>query len=321
MKLIKKIKIFVLTIVFFNNMMCYSVDYKTPFSPYAQISLYDGDQLIKTLKSLNLREIILAFIQDGKKCVPSWDGSYYNSLTDQKYIKIFKLLKENSIQYHISIGGADGNDLSNRCTTSIELFQAYEKIYNLYHPFGLDFDLESHILSKPKSIKKIIQAIKIFHTKYTNVLLTLNIPTMPYSIENRTKKLIKDLAAHQITFTVNLLAMSYHKKYNQNMAKYAIQAVNNLRFFLNSVYPKKETKEIWKIIHITPMIGINDIKNEVFTIANVSELKNFADKVKVGGLHMRSLDRDKPCENKTSIHLCSGINTQKYFDFTKTFLK
>jgi len=69
------------------------------------------------------------------------------------------------------------------------------------------------------------------------------------------------------------------------------------------------------------MIGINDIKNEVFTIANVSELKNFADKVKVGGLHMRSLDRDKPCENKTSIHLCSGINTQKYFDFTKTFLK
>ena len=50
-------------------MMCYSVDYKTPFSPYAQISLYDGDQLIKTLKSLNLREIILAFIQDGKKFI------------------------------------------------------------------------------------------------------------------------------------------------------------------------------------------------------------------------------------------------------------
>ncbi|WP_338634924.1 hypothetical protein [Spirobacillus cienkowskii] len=321
MKLIKKIKIYVILIVFLNSINCYSINYKTPFSPYLQISLYDGDQLINILNSLNLRKIILAFIQDGKKCLPSWDGSFYNSLTEQKYIKTFKLLKENSIEYQISLGGADGHDLSIQCANSAELFQAYEKIYNLYSPLGFDFDLESRILSKPNSINKIIQAIKIFHTKYPNVLITLTIPTMPYGIENRTKKLIKDLAANKITFTVNLLAMSYHKKYNQNMAKYAIQAANNLKFFLNSVYPKKDRKEIWKIIHITPMIGINDIKNEVFTIANVSELKSFADKVNIGGLHMWSLDRDKPCNNKSSIHFCSGINTQKYFDFTKTFLK
>ena len=298
------------------------------FSPYSQITEYNLESNQKSILSIanliNINEFIFAFIfafiQDSNKCSPAWDGDKNNFLLKYSIIVTLNVLRKNGIQYRISLGGADGKDLALGCKSEIELFESYEKINNLYKPVGLDFDLEGKILLNKVEIEKILNALVLFQKKYGETLLTFTIPIMPEGISYNEKILIKKAKLKNIKFTVNILAMNYDLKVNKNMANYAIIAAKNLVKFLQSVYRDKNKQELWQMVEITPMIGVNDIKTEVFTLANANNLRLFAKEYKLGSMHFWSLERDNPCLQSKLTKSCSGILTQKY-EFIEIFNK
>ena len=49
------------------------------------------------------------------------------------------------------------------------------------------------------------------------------------------------------------------------MATYATQAGDNVVTFLRTVYPSATTSDLYKKLVITPMIGVNDVSNNIFT--------------------------------------------------------
>jgi hypothetical protein len=88
------------------------------------------------------------------------------------------------------------------------------------------------------------------------------------------------------------------------------------------MYPEKSDSALWKMVEVTPMIGVNDVNVEQFTLKNVDTLRNFADKNHLGSLSMWSISRDKPCADKWASPTCSGNNLQsKAYEFSQRFMQ
>jgi hypothetical protein len=61
------------------------------------------------------------------------------------------------------------------------------------------------------------------------------------------------------------------------------------------MYPSRTDAALWRMVGITPMIGRNDEVTEVFTLADMTTLVNWAKSKPIGMLGMWSVSRDQPC--------------------------
>lgn len=263
----------------------------------------------------------LAFIQAvGNNCKAAWAGTDALSVESKWGIYLTNQLQTNSIKYFISLGGASGTDLSITCSTVDNLTKEYENIISTYLPNGLDFDLEGALLTNRSALTKLLFAVKQIQNEHSNILISFTLPTMPDGLTVNGQWLLKLAATANIKYKVNIMTMDYGYSLNQNMANYAIQAANSLFLFLQKVYPKLNTSELWNLIELTPMIGLNDVRSENFTLTDAYNLTLFAKQNNLGGLHMWSVSRDKPCSlDYVSIN-CSSLNNQKSnYEYMKIF--
>ena len=73
-------------------------------------------------------------------------------------------------------------------------------------------------------------------------------------------------------------------------------------------------------IELTPMIGGNDTTDEVFSIANVTTMSNFALQNGLAGIHFWSLDRDNDCAPGYASSTCNSYGTAGKLGFTNAFI-
>jgi hypothetical protein len=77
------------------------------------------------------------------------------------------------------------------------------------------------------------------------------------------------------------------------------------------------------MVEVTPMIGVNDVHPEVFTMDDATLVANFAKQKGIGMLSMWSMTRDHACPGGSIGSLspsCSGV-AQIDYQFAKTFMK
>jgi hypothetical protein len=96
-----------------------------------------------------------------------------------------------------------------------------------------------------------------------------------------------------------------------DMGQSAIQAVTNLQHTYGIPLSK---------IEITPMIGVNDVSSETFTVADIDTVTNYASANKLAGLHFWSLDRDNPCSGGFASPTCNSVPSTSVLQYTKRFL-
>src|SRR5204862_8321422 len=110
-------------------------------------------------------------------------------------------------------------------------------------------------------------------------------------------------------YYLNLMVMDYGEATPRNcvvslgvcdMGQSAIQAARNLNARFGVALRR---------IELTPMIGVNDVVANVFTLDDAWVLARFARENGVGGLHFWSLDRDVSCPPDVSgaASICSGL--------------
>eukprot|EP00731_Ephydatia_muelleri_P015487 Em0008g1207a len=135
------------------------------------------------------------------------------------------------------------------------------------------------------------------------------------SINDLGKSVLTAATNAGLKYIVNLMAMDYGQTPSQwicvlddnkmcDMGASAIQAAKNL----NKKYGVPFTE-----IALTPMIGMNDVTNEIFTIEDMKKVLEFGAKVGLAGLHYWSFDRD--CHSLVNASpTCSGVE-QKPFQY------
>ncbi|WP_419419480.1 chitinase [Legionella sp. D16C41] len=295
----------------------------TLFSPYADLTInthwdsqyqdMEPTDLATIALNQGIRSYHLAFITDSGVCKPAWGGQESYSVANQWGKHLTDKLAQNNIAVAVSFGGANGTDISSHCSPE-QLITLFNNTVDIYHANTLDFDIENGTAN----VSKLMQALQVFHQKNPAIELSFTLPVMPEGLTPQGKSIVEAAKNAGLKFHVNIMAMDYGPAYSGDMGEYAIQAATALKDYLKTLYPNYSEAELWRLVEVTPMIGVNDVNVEQFTLQNADRLSQFAKEKGLSMIAMWSITRDKPCADKWASPTCSGNNLQlAEFEFSK----
>lgn len=198
--------------------------------------------------------------------------------------------------YIISTGG-EGGVFTCASDAGMERFVAR---YMSPRLVGFDFDIEAG--QSPAQVESLIRRVRYAQRKYPNLRYSFTVATHAasdgsnFSLNKTGEAVLATLRRHRVRdFVLNLMVMDYGPASAQacvvrdgrcDMGASAIQAARNVAN--NYKLPLSQ-------IALTPMIGVNDVVENVFTLDDARLAVESVRRLGMAGLHFWSLDRDKPC--------------------------
>ncbi len=298
--------------------------------------------LAKLMAESGVKHFVLAFIvaqSDGSR-EPAW-GGYADYSVAQGYgrqtIQDVRALGGDVI---ISFGGLNGTYLSQACTDVQELVNAYKKVINMYDARHIDFDVEGTQVADTAAMQRMIDALVVIQNEYPNLKIGFTLQVAPKDGLNwAAAAVLKDAVDKGLRFDlVNLMTMDYggwNTDYQPDkMAQHAMTSAQKTVDYLRTLYPGKAGGEIWSLIGLTPMIGVNDVwyysnvpsaTPERFTIGDTDEVVTWSKGKGLKFLSNWSVNRDHSCDSKWANNYCSGAvdgqRMQQYdYEFAEHFL-
>ncbi|MEV4946011.1 cellulose binding domain-containing protein [Streptomyces sp. NPDC053755] len=289
------------------------------YAPYVDTSLYPAYDLTATADATGVKEFNLAFITSGGSCAPLWGG--VTGLADDKVASQIGALRAKGGDVRVSFGGAAGHELALNCSTSSALAAAYGKVVDQYKLTKVDFDIEGAALPDAAANTRRSQAIAQLQKSHPGLNVSFTLPVMPEGLTQPGVDLLADAKRNGVRVdAVNIMAMDYGPAYSGDMGQYAVQAATATQAQIKGVLGLSDAAA-WKAVAVTPMIGVNDVTTEIFTVADATQLVDFARSKGIGWLSMWSSTRDKQCAAGAVNHAdatCSSI-LQQPLAFTKAF--
>ncbi|MEG9552092.1 MULTISPECIES: glycoside hydrolase family 18 protein [Streptomyces griseus group] len=289
------------------------------FAPYVDTSLYPAYDLLDTATKTGVKEFHLAFITSGGGCAPLWGG--VTGLGDDQVASQIGALRDKGGDVRVSFGGAAGAELALNCSSADELAAAYGKVVDAYGLTKVDFDIEGAALPDTAANTRRSQAIAQLQKKYPDLDVAFTLPVMPEGLTQPGVDLLADAKKNGVRVDgVNIMAMDYGPAYSDDMGAYAIQAATATQAQIKGVLGLSDAAA-WQTVAVTPMIGVNDVVTEIFTVEDAGQLVQFAGQKGIGRLAMWSGTRDKACPGgpkPSADATCSSID-QEPLAFTKAF--
>ncbi|WP_432104517.1 glycoside hydrolase family 18 protein [Streptomyces sp. bgisy091] len=289
------------------------------FAPYVDTSLYPAYDLLDTASRTGVKEFTLAFITSGGGCAPLWGG--VTGLADDKVAAQISALRAEGGDVRVSFGGAAGAELALNCGSAAELAEAYGKVVDTYGLTKVDFDIEGGALPDTAANSRRSQAIAKLQEEHPGLDVSFTLPVLPEGLTQPGVDLVADAAKNGVEIeAVNIMAMDYGPAYSGDMGAYAVQAATATQAQIKGVLGLSDAAA-WKSVAVTPMIGVNDVASEVFTVEDATQLVEFARGKGLGRLAMWSGTRDAQCPGgakPAADPTCSSI-VQEPLAFTKAF--
>lgn len=278
------------------------------------------------------RDAILSFIVSSPMdaCIPSWGGAYTlsqaaGSLDLER--RIARLQQQNG-SVAISFGGQKNQELAVNCTDPGKLFNAYQSVVNQYNINTIDLDIEGPDLKDTAAASRRAIAIAQLQIQRRAVskqfAVWVTLPVTPQGLDENGTNAVSQLLAHHVDLAgVNVMTMDYGTSLvkGETMASASESALIQTERQLGILYQQAgvhlNNATLWTKMGATPMIGQNDVPDEVFTIADATELNQFALSHKLGRMSMWSANRDITCGTNyvfTQIvsDACSGVKQGAY---------
>ncbi|WP_211278729.1 chitinase, partial [Mycobacterium lacus] len=259
---------------------------------------------------------------------PQYLVRYFRTLLSQLTLpeRAMATLHNGGVDATISFGGAANQELAQTTTSVTALTAKYQSVIDAYGIHKLDFDIEGAAQADLASLTRRSQAIAALqaagNANSTPVQVSFTLPVMTTGLTADGMRVVQNAIANGVDIGhVNVMAMDYYDpnlSYEGKMGDYAIQAATAVHDQLVPLYPSKTDAQIWSMIDVTPMIGVNDDPNEIFTLADAQKLTTFAEQKGMGGLHMWSINRDYPGPVGTLSNTSSGV-AQDTWDYSHIF--
>ncbi|MFF7282197.1 cellulose binding domain-containing protein [Streptomyces griseorubiginosus] len=289
------------------------------FAPYVDTSLYPAFDLLASAAATGVKDYNLAFVTDGGGCTPKWGG--VTDLTSDAVAAQIGALRAKGGDVRVSFGGASGSELATACSSADALAAAYGKVVDAYGLTKVDFDVEGGALPNTAANTRRAQAIAKLQARHPGLDVSYTLPVMPEGLTQDGVDLLADAKANGVQIdAVNIMAMDYGASYSGDMGTYAEQAATATQAQVRSVLGLSDSAA-WKTVAVTPMIGVNDVASEIFTVDDATQLVAFAEEKGLGSLSMWSATRDKQCAGGAKNYAdatCSSI-AQDTFAFSKAF--
>ena len=283
------------------------------FAPYVDMTL-SSDSLARMMRESGASRFSLGFIVSGQPCRASWGGYYgINDPAVRRRIANLKAAGGNAI---VSFGGAAGQELANTCGGAASLAAQYQAVIDRYGIRDLDFDIEGADQGNSTTLARRAEAIARVQAAGRKagkpVRVSLTLPVMPSGLTRDGLRAVHSAVNHGVRVgVVNIMAMDYFDPsldYRGHMGDLALRAARATHGQLARVYADRSAAALWRMIGVTPMIGVNDDAKEIFTPADARKLTAFAKQHDLGRLAMWSSNRDHPCPGKRqAANHCTGL--------------
>ncbi|ONH27517.1 cellulose binding domain-containing protein [Pseudofrankia asymbiotica] len=296
------------------------------FAPYVDTSLYPPFDLVSAAQATGVRTYTLAFVlAGGGGCTPRWGG--VSELNQDGVPGQIGRLRELGGDVRVSFGGANGTELAGACGSPAALATAYGQVISAYGLSQVDFDIEGSSLSDTAANDRRAQAIAQLQRdaaaqgRRLNVSFTL--PALPSGLTQTGVALLENARQRGVTVdAVNVMAMDFGDGVAPNpdgrMGGYAIDSVTATQAQVKGVFGLSDA-QAWSRLAVTPMIGVNDVRTEVFRQSDARQVAAFAAQHGLAWWSMWSLTRDQPCPGGPADFAqptCSSL-AQQPLEFTR----
>jgi Cellulose binding domain/Bacterial Ig domain/Calx-beta domain/Glycosyl hydrolases family 18 len=303
------------------------------FAPYVDVTLYPTYNLVSTTQAQGITYYTLAFVTADSNNQPAWGGYTQYEINggafDMALRQQVASVRSLGGDVMASFGGAAGQELAQTITSVTQLTAAYQTVVTDYNLTHLDFDIEGAAEADHASIDRRSQALAALEQTASAAGHPLQIwytlPVLPTGLTADGLYVLQSAQKYGVQLAgVNVMTMDYGESAapnpQGNMGTFAIEAADSVFSQLQTLYGTAKTStQLWQMIGITPMIGVNDDTNEVFDEAAARQLTAFAQQQGMGRISMWSLNRDTQGTAKNSVDDESSSITQGAFDFSKIF--
>lgn len=249
----------------------------------------------------------------------SWEGIDPQRVADANVAAFERA----GVGYIVSTGGAAGI-FTCASDAGMERFIAR---YDSPRLIGIDFDIEAG--QTADAIDALLQRVRSAQLRRPRLRFSFTLATLAASDGSRGSLnalgegvLAAIRAAGLDDYYVNLMVMDYGQAIPGNcvvitgvcdMGRSALQAAENVHAKYGIPMGR---------IEVTPMIGVNDVTANVFTLDDAALTARFVRDRRLGGLHFWSLDRDRSCapgEAPGASPICNTHDSVPSLAYTRAF--
>ena len=269
------------------------------FAPYVDTSLYPPFNLVSTAEATGVKQFNLAFVVAGGSggCTPEWGG--VTAIGDDPVASQIAALRAIGGDVRISFGGQDGSELAQTCTSVSQLEAAYQDVISGYDVNKIDFDIEGAAVDDTAANALRDQALVALQARDPGLQVSFTLPVLPSGLPADEDAVLTGAVQAGVDISaVNVMAMDYGDGAapdpSGQMGTFAIDAATATDAQVASALGISDAAA-WSKVAVTPMIGVNDTSDEIFTVANAQQLVAFAAGKHLAWLSMWSGGRDQEC--------------------------
>jgi chitinase len=307
------------------------------YSPYVDVT--NTPTYPFQLPSANpVSSVYLAFVvsDTDEACTPSW-GTFYTLDDAEQGLDLdarTAQLRSQGGTVMISYGGQANTELAVDCTDPAKLQQAYLEPIQRYHAKAIDLDIEGANLADTAANARRATAIAAVQEQLAKEKKPLKVwMTLPVAATGLTAE---GIAAVQAMLKagvklegVNAMTMDFGPGEGAahdmiGTIEHALVATQaQVQTLWRAAGLPSSPAAIWGHVGVTPMIGVNDVTSERFTVKDAHELAKFVEQRGIPRVSAWSLNRDSQCGGAYAkvgelSNTCSGVE-QKPLEFTHIF--
>ena len=297
------------------------------FAPYVDMGLWPVPDLSAIAASRGTTLLTLGFLQATASGQLAWAGLDALALNGPHPHEQLAAIEASIAAFQqaggdvmISLGGMNGRSLAQQHAqaglSAASLAAGYALVVERYGLNRLDFDIEGAALADDAANALHSQALALLQQQKPDLEVWYTLPVLPTGLSADGLDLVRAALAAGVKLDgVNVMAMDYGESAaptsgpnGRSMGAYAIQAAESTLAQLQPLFAGFNQGFSWSMLGVTPMIGVNDISSEVFTLADAQLLDDFAHQKGLGMLSMWSIARDTPGALGSASPVASGLD-------------
>ncbi|MYV99794.1 glycosyl hydrolase family 18 protein [Streptomyces sp. SID3343] len=299
------------------------------FAPYFEA--WTGENPATLSQQSGAKYLTMAFLQTATagSCTPYWNGDTSMPVSQSVFGADIATIRSRGGDVIPSFGGytADttGTELADSCTNVNSIALAWQNLITTYDLSRIDLDIEADSIENAAGVDRRNKAIKQVQTwaaaNGRSIQFSYTLPSTTHGLAESGVALLRNAVTNGAKVdVVNIMAFDFYDNQPHQMSTDAQNAATGLHAQLTSLYPGKTSAQIWAMIGVTVMPGVDDFgPAETFTTADATTLVAWAKSKNINTLSMWALQRDNGnCPGGAAADNCSGI-AQDLWYFSHTF--
>jgi len=296
------------------------------FAPYFETYNTTSGDMAALSQQSGAKFLSLAFLQTAQagSCTADWNGDPTQPIAPASFGSDIAAIQATGGNVIPSFGGftADttGTEIADSCTSVPAIAQVYESLITTYNVPRIDMDVEGDSVNNAAGIDRRNKAIAMVEAwaraHHRNIQFSYTLPTFPTGLPAAELSVLQNAVANDARVSVvNLLTFDYFIGTAQDMLADTQTAATALVGQLRTLYPDDSTPELWHLVGVTEMPGIDDFgPDETFTQADATAILAWAKSMRIGTLSFWALQRDNGgCPGTKGAGACSGLDQPTWF--------